>query len=506
MATKQNSQPTDIVPAKLIPLMSSLKSSASAWHPWPYQGLGLKYVLEEPFSGLLLDPGMGKTSIMYAATKLLMRKKTVKRHLVIAPKRPLYETWPLEKCEWTDFHDISIAMLHGSNKELILRELAGSKHQLVLMNPESFLWLMEDGIAKFKALGADMLTIDESSKWKNSQSQRFKRMRKQLVYFKRRHILTGTPRPNNYLDLFSQIYLVDRGHALGEFVTHYKAEYFYPTGDYGREWALLPGAEKRINAKIAGSVMRLEATDYLDLPSVPPDRIHKVDLPDAVRAEYDRIEDGLLSALFTQPLTHSSSARQKCCQIANGAVYIDKLDPQHPSAARKVKYIHDEKVEALADIVEELQGEPILVGIGYHHDVTHICQYMNLDIPVINSGTSDRLFNDIMRKWNAGKLPVLLGHPASMGHGLNMQKCDGRHVCFFDIPDDYDNYDQMFRRVWRQGNKARFVFKHHIVARATVDVAKMYNLSRKGKGQAGFLAAMKEYTIEKYGKHRVFAR
>ena len=487
---------TDLVPESLKLKMTQWKKDAKAWPPWAYQQRALKFMLENSFCGLLLCPGLGKTSIALAASKVLLKKRLIKRVLVVAPLRAVYDVWPAELCDWTDFHDLGCAVLHGGDKDKTLRALR-PEHQICLINPEGFQWLTTSK-ERLKLLDADMLVVDESSKWKNSASVRFRCIKPLLANFKRRYILTGSPRPRNYLDLFGQVYLLDRGAALGQYITHYRNEYFYPTGYMLREWAPLPDAPKRINARVAPLVLRLDAKDYLKLPGTP-DRVHKVELPAKVQQEYDRIEDTLMSVLFSAPLVNSTAARSKCCQIANGAVYTDgQPEDRQRASFRPVRVMHTAKVDALVDLYEELQGEPILVAIGFHHDVSAIRKAIGADIPCINGETTRGQASDYIERWNKGKLPLLLGHPASMGHGLNLQGCGCRHVCFFDIPDDYDLYDQFFRRVWRQGNRASFVMRHHIVAVGTVDEAKMRNLARKGTGQRDFLQAMKEYSDAKY--------
>jgi len=491
--------PQDIFPTSLTARVAESTRHAKHWTPWPYQELGLKIMLENARCGLLLDPGMGKTSITLAAAKVLLRKKLVERVLILAPLRPVHEVWPFERADWEEFHELGMALLHGAGKERALRTLR-PEHRVVLLNFDGLPWLM-DQKARVKALGADMLVIDESSKVKNTNSQRFKLMRKLVPQFKRRYILTGSPRPRSYEDLFGQVYVLDRGAALGAYVTHFRQRFFYPTGFQMREWALLPGKDKEIDSLIAPMVLRLDAKDYLKLPGTP-DRMHAVDLPPAIASEYDKLERTMLSDLFTAPMVSAGAMRSKLCQMANGSVYTDPVpvDDRFPARARPVKTLHAAKADALADLVEELQGEPLLVSIGFHHDVDAIRKALGSDVPCLNSKATDRQAAAIKDAWNRGELPILLGHPASMGHGLNLQKCDCRHVAFYDIPDDFDLYDQFYRRVWRQGNKAQFVFRHHFVARGTVDEAKMINLKRKGSGQRAFLDAMKEYTERKYGK------
>ncbi len=498
----------DLVPPLLARQMEEWRKTAKPWKPWPYQGRSLKFVLENPLSGLLLDPGMGKTSVTLAMLKVLLKKKLVRRCLVVVQKTPLYDVWPAEVREWTDFHGIGVAMLHGDRKEHALRNLTPA-HQLCLCTPEGLSWLLGSK-ANIRALGADMLVIDESSKFKNSQSKRFKKLRPLLSQFGRRHILTGSPRPKCYEDLFSQIYLLDRGKRLGQYVTHFRNLYFYPTGYMGLEWLPLPDSPAKIDAAVADIVLRLDGEDYLKLPTIAPPTMHRVTLPPRVLKEYDEMERRMVSAEFSpdravrQAVT-AASVRSKLCQIANGAVYVKELsgvsefvgDVELQLSKTIVKTVHSAKTDAVVELVEELQGEPLLLGIGFKHDVAALRAALGYEVPVIHGGTTNRARTEYLAKWNRGELPVLMGHPASMGHGLNMQRCDCRHVGFFDIPDDFDLYDQFFKRVRRQGNKARYVMPHLFVARGTVDEAKLENLRRKGNGQRDFMNAMKEYARAK---------
>ena len=493
----------DLVPKSLAEKMAEHKAAAKAWTPWAYQGQGLKFMLEDAQCGLLLDPGMGKTAITLAAITLLLKKRLVKRVLIVAPLRPVYEVWPFEVSDWKDFNHLGVAILHGGGKDKVLRNLR-PEHQIALVNYEGLAWLF-DSKERIRQLDADMLVNDESSKIKNSQSLRFKVLRRVVPLFKRRYILTGSPRPRNYEDLWGQIYVLDRGATLGSYISHYRNTFFYPTGFQMREWALLPDSAAAINKLVAPMVLRLDASDYLKLPG-RPDRLHRVELPEKARKEYDSIEESSMSSLFNAPMVSAGAARSKLCQLANGAVYLDAgpEDERWPSRARPVKTLHTAKVDALVDLYDELQGEPLLVSIGYHHDVTAIRAALGKNVPCLNSEVTRAQGSAIIEAWNKGEFPLLLGHPASMGHGLNLQKCGCRHVAYFDIPDDYDLFDQFFRRVWRQGNKADFVFKHYFIASNTVDDAKMRNLERKGTGQKDFLDAMRAYAEKKYGRR--FAR
>jgi hypothetical protein len=473
--------------------MQEALEEAEDWHPFKHQETAIKTLLEVPQSGLLLDPGMCKTSSTLAAYKLRLMKKQVRRVLVVAPLKPAYEVWPAEVCKWKDFHSYRIAVVHGTVKERMrtLRALTPA-HNLVIVNPEGLQWLLGDRERR-RLLDADALVIDESSKFKSHSALRFRVLRSHLRQFKYRTILTGSPRPRNYEDLWAQVYILDQGAALGPYITHYRNKYFYPTGYQMREWALLPGAEEKINEAVSHMLMRLDPDEYVKIPK-PEEVMHYVTLPDKVQSAYDRIESDLMSDLFDGPMLNSSAARSKLCQMANGSVYLDD------APKRAVQVIHTEKTEALADLVEELQGEPLLVAIGYHHDVAAIRSALGYEVPTINSKTTNTQASEFIRQWNRGELPVLLGHPASMGHGTNMQKASCRHVAFFDIPDDYDLFDQFFRRVCRTGNKSSSVVRHIFATRDTVDIAKLKALRQKGRGQGLFLEAMRKYTEQKYGQ------
>ena len=493
---------SDLVPKSLVESMARWRKEAKSWIPHAYQERAIKCLLENNYFGLLLSPGMGKTATTLAALTILLKKKMVHRALIVAPLRACSDVWPEEVATWKEFQHLGVAVLHGSGKDKILRSLR-PEHQVCIINPEGFQWLTSSKV-RLKLLSADMLVIDESGLWRNSRAVRFRCLRPLLSKFSRRYILTGSPRPRNYLDLHAQIMILDGGAALGQYITHYRNNFFFPTGWQGHDWEILPGAAEKINALVAPLVLRLEAKDYLRLPN-EIEQTHRVELPAAARKEYDSIEGMLMSTLFTTPLTNSAAARSKCAQIANGSVYLDAepVDDRWPTKVRPVKVVHTAKVDALVELYNELQGEPILVAIGFRHDVDAIRKAMGKDIPCINGETTRMQAADYIARWNKGLIPMLLGHPASMAHGINMQKFSAQHVAYFSLPDDYDLYLQFFLRVCRQGNKSAFVIKHHFVTQNTIDIAKMRNLKKKGAGQKAFLDAMKEYAEAKYGPLKV---
>ena len=491
---------SDLVPITLAAKMAEWRKEAKLWPPHPYQEAALKALLANGQFGLFLEPGLGKSAISLAAVQILLKKKLIKRVLIIAPLRVCYDTWPSEISSWEDFNSLGVALLHGPNKEKVLRALE-PEHQVCLINPEGILWLMSQA-SRVKALAADMLIIDESSLFKSSVSSRYRRLRPYLASFKRRVILTGSPRPKSYLDLFAQVYILDRGVTLGQYISHYKSRWFYPTGFQMREWSILPGAAEEINKAIAPFVLRLDAKDYIKLPK-EIEQTHRVELPPAARKEYDNIEETLMSTLFAAPFVNSAAARSKCAQLANGAIYLDAgpQDARWPTKQRPVKFIHTAKVDALVELYGELQGSPLLTSIEFRHDVDAIRKALGKDIPCINGDTTRSQAADYIERWNKGLIPLLLIQPQSAGHGINLQKSECSHVAFFSLPDNFDTYFQTFCRVYRQGNKASFVIRHLFVTQNTVDVAKLANLRRKGSGQAAFLNAMRDYAEQKYGKN-----
>lgn len=337
--------------------------------------------------------------------------------------------------------------------------------------------------------------VHNSSKFKHTRTQRFKMLKPALPTFDYRFILTGSPNPNGYLDLFGQVYILDMGAALGSYITHYRTTYFVPSGYGGYTWKLQEGGEDRIHKKLKPLVLRLDAADYIKMPKLMPNVI-RVDLPAKARKVYDELEDGMITELDSGSVVtapNSGSALNKCCQVASGALY-HMLDPTMPKErVRKWELVHDAKIEALQDLIDELQGSPLLLAYEYHHDLTRILQLLGKDAPYLGSGVSMEASRHIEKQWNNDQIAVLPGHPASMGHGLNLQRGTCHHVAFFTQTWDFELYDQFIRRVRRQGNSNAAVFVHHIIARKTVDEAKFAKLKRKAKTQQGLLDALRSY-------------
>jgi SNF2 family DNA or RNA helicase len=424
--------------------------------------------------------------------------------------------------KWTDFNHLRVGVLHGKNKEKVLEDaIENDSYDILCINPEGLEWLF--GVTKRRGRNNKVsvevdkkrmrwlfgpgaitdLVVDESTKFKHSNSVRFKVLKESLDRFRRRWILTGTPSPNGLLDLFGQLYIVDMGASLGQYITHYRKTYFLPTGFGGYTWRPQDGAEKLIYDRLKKLVLRLDAKDYLELPELVPNII-KFDLPDKARALYDAMEEDMVAQVDDDTVTalSAASAMTKCAQIANGGIY-KQADPlvstKRKRGADSWDRVHDCKDEIVGDLVEEISGQPVLIAYEFEHDLQRLLEVFGKDTPYIGGGVSAKRSKEIEQSWNRGEIPVLLGHPAAMGHGLNLQNA-GNHVVWYGLTYDYELYDQFIRRVLRQGSKHKRVFVHHIVARDTVDELKLYALRRKAKGQTALLDALRVYVRDRRAK------
>ena len=480
------------------------KPSAKPWTPHAYQKKAVKFLLEHAAGALFLDPGLGKTSITLATIKMLKQKKVLDKVLLIAPLRVCYSVWPKEVDKWSDFNGIKVVVLHGPNKDELLKVEA----DVYVINPEGLEWLMQVkktktptgktkvdvDLRRWKALGFDTLVVDELSKFKHTNTNRFKAIKLVLNTFRRRWGLTGSPASNGLLDLFGQCFILDQGRTLGPYISHYRMKYFVPSHD-GFSWNIREGAEQEIYERLNPLALRMAADDYLDMPTLIENNI-RVDLPEPVRVVYDQLEDDLIAKLNDKVVvaSNAAAASMKCRQVANGGIYIDpevESLVKLPKSKREWVNLHTEKVDALADLIEELQGSPILVAYDFEHDLDRLRERLGQDVPYIGGGVSAKRSAQLEKAWNAGHLPVLLGHPQSMAHGLNLQEV-GHHVCWHSLTWDFELYDQFIRRVLRQGNKSKKVFVHHIMARGTVDEVVLAAVKSKRKGQNALFDALKK--------------
>ena len=461
-----------------------------------YQKRAIKFLLSNGAAALLLDPGMGKTAIVLKALSALKKAKTARRTLVIAPLRVAQLVWPAEPEEWSDLADMRVGVLHGKDKEKVLANR--DNYDILVINPEGLEWLIVGGRGKsfdggrWRSLGFDTLVIDELTKFKHTKGVRFKLLKQVLKTFQRRWGLTGTPAPNGLIDLFGQMYVLDLGNALGQYITHYRMKYFINPDGQGWKWVLQPGAAERIYERIRPMAMRASAEDHLELPEIVPLKIF-VDLPPKVRDLYDELEDDLIAKIEQKQVVSSNAAAAstKCRQIANGAVYIDDdIASRIAGKKREVLELHDEKLGALRDLVDELNGAPVFVAYEFNHDIDRLRKAFPEAVFMCDAKTMAKA-KEVENSWNAGEISLLFGHPGSVGHGLNMQKGSAQHVVWFSMFWDLELYDQFIRRIRRQGNKAQRVFVHHIIARDTVDEIVFHVQRGKTKVQNAFLDALK---------------
>lgn len=441
--------------------------------PTAIQRRVISRMVHEPGLAVFVPPGMGKTACAYAAVRLLQRAKVVRRTLIISPLRPLYFTWPAENQKWN--FNFSLAMLHGAHKKT---ELQRRDAEIYLINPEGIDWLEDNWRLAPKF---EMLVVDESSRFRNTATRRHHLIKRLLPKFERRYIMTGTPAPNGLMNLFGQMYIMDGGLTLGRFLTHYRAEYFQPDWT-GYSWVLQEGAAERIYDRLRPVSVAVDEKEYANLPRLIEPPPIQVELPPNSRKVYDELEQELFTTLEDGTEVSARNAgvlTMKLRQVANGGIYTGEETWNN---------LHQEKAEAVLDLVNELEGQPTIVAYEFHHDLERLRRVLP-EAPWIGSGVSMKRQKEIFDDWNRGRLPVLLGQPQSMAHGLNMQET-GRSVIWHSHTWDWENYDQLIRRIWRTGQK-HTVFNYHIVARNTIDEDIILALSRKARTHQDLMGALK---------------
>lgn len=470
------------------------------WLPHNYQLTALSFLLSSRQSGLLLDPGLGKTSISLQAIKILRAITESTGVLMIAPLRVVYSVWPDEIEKWANFNGLTYTILHDDTAGT----LWGPKKDIYLINPEGLDWLqgaLLRGLTAGKKSPFNTLWIDESSKFKNYDAARFKLLVSMLPLFSRRHIMTGTPAPKSLLDLWAQAYLLDEGKTLGHNYNDFRMTHFAANDWNKYQWDIRDGAEKAIHGKVAPLVLEMSAADHLSMPPLTYNDI-RVSLPFKALKHYKRMEreylveldDGIASA------DAAAQASGKCHQIANGCVYEDipedltEEEEKDFRRTRKTLFVHDAKIEALQELIDELNGKPLLIAYHFKHDLVAIKKLLGKDMVHIGSGISARKSKKIVDKWNAGKIKFLVGHPSSMGYGLNMQE-SGNDICWFSLTWNLEEYMQFIRRIWRQGVVGA-VRVHHLIASNTIDLAMLMRLGERAKTQEDLRKALKWYRSE----------
>jgi hypothetical protein len=380
---------------------------------------------------------------------------------------------------------LTISVLHGPNKDKYLDD----KSDIHVINFEGLQWLAKTLAGK--PFPYDMLVVDEISYLRNTRTERFKSLTPFLDKFKRRFWLTVSHAPKSLMDICGPQLVIDRGATFGRFITHFRTNYFYQTGYGGYTWALKSGSDTKIYDALADKVLRMKAEDYLDMPDLLLNKVY-VELPKAAKKLYKELEDKLLVEIEDGQVTASTAAVAvgKCQQMANGAIYID-------GSNKEVKVIHDEKLDAVDELVQGLNGKPCLIGYHYNHDLQRL-QKMFPDAPFLGSGVTGSKMNDIIDKWNQGLISVMLAHPQSAGHGLNLQGA-GHAVIWFSNTWSLEIYEQFVRRLWRQGQKNNIVI-HQIIAKDTIDEAIVKAISSKDKTQQALMDAVRDYSKKVRGQ------
>ncbi len=406
----------------------------------------------------------------------------IKRVLVIAPKRVAEDTWSTECKKWDHLNNLKISKILGTLKQ---RQTAIEiEADIYIINRENVTWLVNNYYNNWKW---DCLVIDEFSSFKSSKSQRFRSLKKVIGRFKRVIGLTGTPAPNNLIDLWPQIYLLDQGKRLGRTLTSYRETYFTPGRSKGYvvfDYRIKPGAEEEIYKRIGDICISMKAKDYLKLPDVVYNEV-QVEIPESNKALYKELKKDLIIELDNSDIVASNAAvlSNKLLQMANGAIYDED---------KNIVEIHDEKLKKLLDIIEAANGNPVLVFYTFKHDLKRIQDFLQAE--KINSEPIGG--SDCIKRWNEGKIQVLLCHPASAGHGLNLQY-GGHIMVWFGLTWSLELYQQANARLYRQGQK-EVVTIHHIIAKNTIDEDVMLSLKNKEINQDRLIEAVKARVNEYY--------
>ena len=447
------------------------------YNPHDYQRYATEYIESHPAAAVFLDMGLGKTSItLTALNNLLFDYFDVHRILVVAPLRVARNTWSDEIEKWDHLHNLTFAIAVGTEKERIAA--LTQKSDITMINRENLQWLIEKSGQPFEY---DMVVIDELSSFKNHQAKRFKALMKVRPKVKRIVGLTGTPSSNGLMDLFAEFKILDMGARLGRFIGQYRNSYFKPdkvNGPIVYSYKPLPGAEDAIYQKISDITISMKAADHLKMPELINTK-YMVHLSDKEKKKYEDMKAELVLALPEGEITaaNAASLSNKLSQMANGAVYADD---------ESILSVHERKLDALEDIIESANGKPLLVAYWFKHDLMRIEQRLNeKKIPFQKLDTDASI-----KRWNKGELPVALIHPASAGHGLNLQS-GGSTLVWFGITWSLELYQQTVARLYRQGQESRTVTIIHILTQGTVDEKIMKALADKDSTQSALIDAVK---------------
>lgn len=439
--------------------------------PHAYQQYSVDYIIAHPTAALFLDCGLGKTVIALTAIfDLTLDSFQIRKVLIIAPLRVARDTWSAEIEKWDHLKGLSYSIAVGTETErkAALRE----KVQVYLINRENVPWLIQDSGLPFEF---DMVVVDELSSFKSHQAKRFKSLMKVRPKVKRIVGLTGTPSANGLMDLWAEFRLLDLGQRLGRFIGKYRDTYFVPDKRNQQmvfSYKPKPGAEEAIYRQISDITISMKNTDYLKMPELVMNEI-SVRLSEDEWRHYQTMKDEMVLSLDGKDIdaVNAAALSGKLLQMANGAIYDER---------GVVGQIHNRKLDVLEDIIEAANGKPVLIAYWFKHDLKRILERF----------LGEQLDSEYsIRRWNEGKIPVALIHPASAGHGLNLQ-AGGCTLVWFSLTWSLELYQQTNARLWRQGQKETVVV-HHLVTKGTIDENVMVALAKKDTGQAALLRAVK---------------
>lgn len=466
-----------------------------------YQLACVEHIINTKFCGVFLEMGLGKTvSTLTAIDELMFDYCEIDSVLVIAPKRVAESVWQEEAENWDHLKHLTFSKIIGSERKRI--EAIKKKANIYIISRDNIAWLC--ALYGGSKLPFDMVVIDELSSFKSYKSQRFKSLKATQPYFKRFVGLTGTPAPNGLIDLWPQIYFMDRGQRLGKTITAYRNMYFRPgqtNGNVVYSYNLLQDSERLIHEKIADICISMKADDYLQMP-FRTDNFIKLNLSEDLKKKYEDFEKEKVLELIEQEqekeylenadkcveksveinVVNAAALSNKLLQFANGAVYDED---------RNVHEVHQIKLEALKEIVENANGQPVLVAWTYQHDRDRIMQYLKAFKPRELKKPED------IRDWNAGKVQVMLAHPASAGHGLNLQ-AGGSIIVWYGQTWSLELYQQFNARLYRQGQQNHVII-NHLIMKGTHDEDVIAALKRKNRSQSELMDSIKA-KIDKYKK------
>ena len=457
--------------------------------PHDYQRFTIEQMVERKKLFAVLDMGLGKTSCTLSAiAQLIYDRFEVEKVLIIAPLFVADVTWEDERDKWDHLRPLRISKILGTEKQ----RLAGLNRNadVYTINRENVKWLIDYFVKKGRAWPFGMIVVDESSSFKSGSSQRFRALRKATAVADLVVLLTGTPDPNGLMDLWSQTYLLDGGERLGKTLTEYRNRYFTPgrrNGNVIYEWLPREGAKEAIFAKLSDMMISLTAADYLKMPE-RIDNVVKLRMPPEAKEQYERMEEECILELESGDVVAGNKAAvtNKLLQMANGAVYYEEPEADEDGVVtgwqRKWVQIHEAKLDALEEIVEDY-GQPLVVFYSFQHDFERLmARFAKYDPAVIRSRKD-------IEAWNRGEVRLLFAHPASVGHGLNLQ-AGGSMAVWFGLPNNLEWYQQANARLYRQGQK-RTVVITHLLMEGTQDVSVMRGLKGKTLNQDELIAAVK---------------